>query len=52
MLAAGGSMEPFWSVYAVHQQNDEFNALLEKFRIGNIEVERTSGRSDEKNNSK
>ncbi|XP_071795875.1 sulfite oxidase-like [Asterias amurensis] len=34
MLAGGGSLEPFWALYAVHQ-SDETLALLETLRIGN-----------------
>ena len=35
MMAAGGSIEPFWAIYAVHNQPSVFK-LLEKFRIGNL----------------
>jgi len=33
LMAAGGSLEPFWMLYAVHK-NPEVLALLEQFRIG------------------
>lgn len=36
MMAAGGSIEPFWSIYAVHNNNREVYALLEEYRIGNL----------------
>ncbi|XP_078577676.1 sulfite oxidase-like [Branchiostoma floridae x Branchiostoma japonicum] len=36
MLAAGGSVEPFWAMYAVHKENPEVFELLEPLRIGNI----------------
>ena len=36
MMAAGGSVEPFWSIYAVHNNNPEVYALLEECRIGNL----------------
>ncbi|XP_064617297.1 sulfite oxidase-like [Liolophura sinensis] len=35
LLGAGGSIEPFWKMYAAHE-NPAMYALLEKFRIGNI----------------
>ena len=35
MLAAGGSLEPFWALYAVHK-TDEVYEMLESLRIGNI----------------
>ncbi|GAB1598553.1 sulfite oxidase-like [Argonauta hians] len=35
LLAAGKSIDPFWSLYAVHK-NSEIFAILEGFRIGNI----------------
>jgi sulfite oxidase len=33
LMAAGGSLEPFWLLYAVHKNPHVF-ALLEQFRIG------------------
>ena len=36
MMAAGGSIEPFWSIYAVHNNNREVYSLLEQYRIGNL----------------
>uniref|UniRef100_A0A0N8E9T1 Sulfite oxidase n=2 Tax=Daphnia magna TaxID=35525 RepID=A0A0N8E9T1_9CRUS len=35
LLGAGGSVEPFWSLYAIHQQPGTL-ALMEKYRIGNL----------------
>ena len=39
MMAAGGSVEPFWSIYAVHNNNAEVYDLLEQYRIGNLSEE-------------
>ena len=36
MLAAGGSLEPFWAVFAAHN-TDEVRKMLEEWRIGNID---------------
>lgn len=38
MLAAGGSVEPFWMIYGVHKRR-EILSILEKYRIGNISEE-------------
>lgn len=38
MLAAGGSLEPFWMLYAIHN-NPEVHELLETLRIGNVSLE-------------
>ncbi|KAF2364052.1 Oxidoreductase molybdopterin-binding domain [Trinorchestia longiramus] len=35
LLGAGGSVEPFWTLYAVHKRADVLE-LLETFRIGNL----------------
>ena len=35
MMAAGGSVEPFWSIYPVHKSQETYK-LLERFRIGNL----------------
>ncbi|XP_076457669.1 sulfite oxidase-like [Babylonia areolata] len=35
LLAAGGSMEPFWNMYGVHKQ-DSILQIAEQYRIGNI----------------
>ncbi|KAK6165305.1 hypothetical protein SNE40_022255 [Patella caerulea] len=35
MMAVGGSIEPYWDLYAVHK-NTEILEILETFRIGNI----------------
>lgn len=33
LLGAGGSVEPFWALYAVHK-SEHVLKLLEKYRIG------------------
>jgi len=38
-MAAGGAVEPFWEVYAVHKDNKEVLFLLEQYRIGNLKAE-------------
>lgn len=38
MLAAGGSVEPFWMIYGVHKRREILN-ILEKYRIGNVSEE-------------
>lgn len=38
MMAAGGSVEPFWLMYGVHKQ-PEILAMLETYRIGNLSLE-------------
>ena len=37
LMAAGGPLEPFWNLYAVHQNNNQVYALLEEYRIGNLD---------------
>lgn len=37
LLAAGGSVEPFWLIYGVHN-TPEVLELLEKYRIGSLNV--------------
>ena len=37
LMAAGGPLEPFWNLYAVHQNNSQVFALLEEYRIGNLD---------------
>ncbi len=39
LMAAGGSLEPFWNLYAVHKDNSQVYALLEEYRIGNLHEE-------------
>ena len=34
LLAAGGSLEPFWALYGAHK-TPEVYAILEEYRIGN-----------------
>ncbi|KAK8768271.1 hypothetical protein V5799_015266 [Amblyomma americanum] len=38
LLGAGGGIDPFWNIYAVHK-TPEILALLETFRIGNLAAE-------------
>nr|XP_053631497.1 sulfite oxidase, mitochondrial-like [Cherax quadricarinatus] len=38
MMGAGGSVEPFWTLYAVHQKKFVLE-LFEKYRIGNLAAE-------------
>lgn len=38
LLGAGGGVDPFWNIYAVHK-TPEILALLETFRIGNLAAE-------------
>ena len=35
-MAAGGSVEPFWELYAVHKNNKQVYRMLEEYRIGNL----------------
>jgi len=35
-MAAGGAVEPFWHLYAVHKANPEVLLMLEEYRIGNL----------------
>ena len=32
LMAAGGSVEPFWAMYAVHLNNPVIYSMLEKYR--------------------
>lgn len=41
LMAAGGSLEPFWLLYAVHK-NPTVLAMLEQWRIGNLKEEEVS----------
>ncbi|XP_069761634.1 sulfite oxidase, mitochondrial isoform X2 [Narcine bancroftii] len=38
LLAAGGALEPFWSMYAVHKQKHVFE-ILEEYKIGELRPE-------------
>jgi len=38
LMAAGGSVEPFWAMYAVHLNNKVIHEMLEKYRIGNLKI--------------
>jgi len=39
MMAAGGSVEPFWRIYSVHLDNKVIYGMLESYRIGNLKEE-------------
>jgi sulfite oxidase len=39
LLAAGGSIEPFWDILAVHKENQAIHNRLESYRIGNLKDE-------------
>eukprot|EP01059_Diplonema_ambulator_P011008 TRINITY_DN20994_c0_g1_i2.p1 TRINITY_DN20994_c0_g1~~TRINITY_DN20994_c0_g1_i2.p1 ORF type:complete len:528 (+),score=170.87 TRINITY_DN20994_c0_g1_i2:43-1626(+) len=39
LLAAGGSIEPFWQIYQVHRESSITMDLLESLRIGNVTQE-------------
>lgn len=41
LLAAGGSVEPFWVLYAVHNNPKVFQ-ILETLRIGNLSKEESA----------
>jgi len=38
LMAAGSSVEPFWAMYAVHLNNPVIYSMLEKYRIGNLDM--------------
>jgi len=44
-LAAGGSVEPFWDLYAVHK-TEHVGTILETLRIGNIHPDDVSAAAD------
>ncbi|KAL7307952.1 hypothetical protein TKK_0000044 [Trichogramma kaykai] len=46
MMAAGGSIDPFWMIFANHQ-TDEILVLLESMRIGNLRSEDVYKHKDE-----
>ncbi|CAG0888585.1 unnamed protein product [Cyprideis torosa] len=45
LMAAGGSMDPFWDIYAVHK-NPAVLDMMEEYRIGNLQKEDVVQRSD------
>ncbi|XP_077996158.1 sulfite oxidase-like [Glandiceps talaboti] len=46
MMAAGGSLDPFWEVFEIHKKAHVFS-LLEEYRIGNLSKEgRTKHETD------
>ena len=36
LLAAGGPLEPFWSLYAIHKSSEQVAKQLKELRIGRI----------------
>lgn len=46
-MAAGGGVEPFWHLYAVHLANPEVLLMLEEYRIGNLAPEERSEKAKE-----
>ncbi|KAK9508369.1 hypothetical protein O3M35_005950 [Rhynocoris fuscipes] len=46
LMAAGGSIDPFWNLYAIHKQ-DHILEMLEKYRIGNLDKEDAKGSKDD-----
>ena len=47
LIASGGPLEPFWAIYAVHQ-NPGITKMLEKYRIGDLKAEDRKSLSDTK----
>ena len=47
LLAAGGSIEPFWDILAVHKENQAIHDRLESYRIGNLKDERVVNGNDD-----
>ncbi len=43
LMAAGGSIEPFWSVFALHHNSNVYE-MLESLRIGNLELDAEQAR--------
>ena len=39
LLAAGGAIDPFWQMYAIHKK-DEIFEILESYRIGNFKKDK------------
>lgn len=46
-MAAGGAVEPFWHLYAVHKANPEVLLMLEEYRIGNLAAEERDEKAKE-----
>lgn len=49
ILAAGGSVEPFWRLYAVHYNAEEPQEIIETLRIGNLREEDVKAIQEELN---
>ena len=47
MLAAGGSIEPFWDILGAHKENQAVHNRLESYRIGNLLDEGGSNKSND-----
>jgi len=45
LLAAGGAVDPFWALYAVHKK-DEVLAILEEMRIGSLNPKEVAEQPD------
>lgn len=49
LMAAGGSIEPFWKVFALHYNKDVYK-MLESLRIGNLEIDPETERLNKERN--
>jgi len=38
LMAAGGSVEPFWAMYGFHLKQQVIHSMLEEYRIGNLDL--------------
>lgn len=50
LMAAGSSIEPFWSIYAVHHKNEVYE-MLEELRIGNLDEKDIANQNELNNKS-
>lgn len=46
LMAAGGSVEPFWAMYSFHNKNQSIQDMLEEYRIGNLHEEEVRSQRD------
>jgi len=46
-MAAGGAVEPFWHLYAVHKERPEVLLMLEEYRIGNLSLQEREEKAKE-----
>lgn len=51
LMAAGGSVEPFWAMYAVHLNNKVIQEMLEGYRIGNLDIKDVNNQKKEMTDS-